>query len=583
MTGTIETVYLNKVEKKFKHVNDLRMKNLFCDVRFNVNGTIFPCHRLILATMSPYFQTMFTGSFKESNSDTITMNEIETEAFEEILNAMYSASIRFSPSNAYFILKTSHLLQLEIIVDACVSYIMKNPVIDYFLIETCVFARNIDHDELYAKCISLIGGAIAEYGRTDSFKKIPFDVLKCVFKKSGIYDSEEEFIIMSIMRWSKENNASRKDIQTLLDIVKLRAFKFVNSTMMSELLVACQNKCFDDEYNECTSQLDINYSNHSNLPLKLHVDVINVTTGKRGWSILRTNYDFDRYVLSGFYPTNSREKKVCKVGTKLYCFEYIEHPRITNCFSYYDEDGIKTSLLLPPLQMRISEFELTAIGMSIYLVDMSFDLSFWLYNCETSTWQNILKETKYEDIRCINVSACIFSDNKFYIIAKKDMKLEKGLYTNPETNEIFTRDDYYVLSITYPTFIVEELAKIPLHPTDYRYSSICVFDRKIAVFGTGACTDTMFRTTKDNFLIFDLVDSKWLTDLDQMNGGYASSLLFHHDDAVYAVGNGQTLLPGGKYDRSSDKWIDLPHLPRRITISNTNNVVAVGKVFGFEV
>ncbi|XP_065199809.1 kelch-like protein 25 [Planococcus citri] len=566
-------------QQLFKHMNDLRMKNSFCDVRFNVNGTIFPCHRLVLATMSPYFQAMFNGNFKESNSDTITINDIETEVFEEILNAMYSAIIRFSPGNVYFILKASHLLQLEIIEDACVSYIMNNPVMDY-LIEICVFARNIDHDKLYSKCVAFIAEAIVEYGMTDSFKKIPLDVFEDLLKRSLIGNKDEELIILSIMRWGKENNASRKDIQKLIDTAFLRASKFVNSTIMSQFMVACEYKCFDDENNECTSRLDINYSNHPNLPLKLHVDVINVTTGQRGWSILRTNYDFDRYVLSGFYPTNSREKKVCKVGTKLYCFEYIRDPVMKNCFSYFNEDGIKTTLPLPLLQMTIFTFQLTAIGKSIYLIDMSYDFSVWLYNCKTSTWKNILKKTECENIRCIHVSTCVFSDNKFYIIAKKDNKLEEGLYINPETKEIISRDDRHVFSITFPNFVVEELTKIP-SLNAYRYSSICVFNRKIAVFGT--CTDAGSRMKKDNFMIFDLVESKWSMELDQMNGGHASSLVFHHDDAVYAVGNGLSLLPGGKYDRSSDKWIDLPHLPKRITISNTNNVVVVGKVFGLEV
>ncbi|XP_065199812.1 kelch-like protein 12 [Planococcus citri] len=580
MTDTVETVYLNQVEKQlFKHMNDLRMKNLFCDVRFNVNGTMFPCHRLVLATMSPYFQAMFTGNFKESNSDTITIKDIETEVFEEILNAMYSASIRFSPSNVYFILKASHLLQLEVIEDACVSYIMNNPVI-YYLIETCVFARNIHHDKLYLKCVAFIAEAIVEYGMTDSFQKIPFDVFEDLLKRSLVGDKDEELIFLSIMRWGKENNASRKDIQKIIDTAHLRASKFVNSTMMSQLLVTCEYKCFDHKDSEYASQLDINYSNHPNLPLKLHVNVINVTTGQRGWSILTTNYDFDRYVLSGFYPTNSREKKVCQVGTKLYCFEYTSDPVSQNCFSYYNEYGIKTSLPTPPTGMKFFEFEMTAVGVSIYLMDMSFpDFSVWLYNCETNTWRNVLKTAECENIRCISTTTCVFSDNKFYIIAKKDNKLKNTVFI-PQTKEILSPDDHYIFSITCSTLIVEELTKIPLLNA-YKYSSICVFNRKIVVFGTS--TDAGSRMKKDNFMIFDLVESKWSMKLDQMNGDHASSCLFHHDDAVYAVGNGLTLLPGGKYDRSSDKWIDLPHLPRRITISNTNNVVAVGNVFGLEV
>ncbi|XP_065225033.1 kelch repeat and BTB domain-containing protein 12-like isoform X2 [Planococcus citri] len=144
MDDSVKTVDLDHFQKKSfqQNMNDLRLENVLCDVRLDVNGTIMPCHRLVLAAASPYFRTMFNGNFKESNSDTIVLKDIDTETVQEILNAIYTATIRFKPSNAYFILMASHLWQLEMIENACVSYIMENPKIHH-MVDTCVFANNI--------------------------------------------------------------------------------------------------------------------------------------------------------------------------------------------------------------------------------------------------------------------------------------------------------------------------------------------------------------------------------------------------------------------------------------------------------
>lgn len=38
------------------------------DVNLTVNGRVFQCHRAVLAAVSPYFRTMFTGSLREATT-----------------------------------------------------------------------------------------------------------------------------------------------------------------------------------------------------------------------------------------------------------------------------------------------------------------------------------------------------------------------------------------------------------------------------------------------------------------------------------------------------------------------------------
>ncbi|XP_065214020.1 uncharacterized protein LOC135841131 [Planococcus citri] len=575
MAHLVQTVDLNQAEKSFfKHLNDLRMESLFCDVKFNVNGTIMPCHRLVLSAVSPYFKTMFNGNFKESNSDTVTINDIETLTFEEILKSVYTGSIRFHPGNAYSILKASNLLQLEIIENACISYIMKNAEIINYLIETCVFARNIQLDRLYSKCSDTIADDIIDYGKTNSFKKIPVDVFEKIlsFLDVSETESEEEPVLLLIMKWSKHNNASREDIETLLRAACLKSTKLISSTVMSQLLV-----CSDDKpINDASGGIQESHDDDLNLPLNLYLNAIDVETGQKGWGVLKLNSDLDKYVLSSFHPTSAWSKKVCRVGTKVYCFEilFIDEQEVMNFFSYDEKDGTRIHLSTPPLEEMpdrlAGQFEITAMETSIYLMIKRPFFSIWLHDCVTNTWNNILRKNEHENIYC-NVSACTSSNGSFYIIAQKE---------NTTENNFRDPISYYVFSITYRTLIVEELTEVPVGLYGNLFSYFSAFDGRIAlsaVFGTTYCH------IKNAIFIFDLASCQWLTDLEEMKSCHLNFHPFHFNGSVYVVENDRAMVPNGKYDLSSCKWTDLPSLPKQVTISNTHRVLATGEVFGVDV
>ncbi|XP_065213180.1 kelch-like protein 41 [Planococcus citri] len=570
MAHLIQTVDVNQVEKTlFKHLNDLRMENLFCDVRFNVNGTIMPCHRVVLSAISPYFRTMFNGNFKESNSDTVTMNDIETETFEEILNAMYTGSIRFRPGNAYFILKASHLFQLEMIENACVSYIMKNTEIN-FLIETCVFARNIQLNRLYSKCSVTITNNMIEYGKTNSFKKIPLDVFVKILNYLGmaikLKQSEEEPVLLLIMKWSKHNNASREDIEKILDAPYLKSTRLISPSVMSQLLV-----CSDDKpMNDASGGIQELHDNDFNLPLNLYLNAIDVETGQRGWVVLKLNGSLDKYVLSSYHPTSAEKKKICRIGTKLYCFEIFENDEeeVMNFFSYDEKDDTRIHLPTLPEESEITDdFEIAAEETSIYLMIRNPSFSVWRYDCETNTWNNVLKKNEHEEIYR-NISAYTFSRGSLYIIAQEEMSSK---YCSN-----------YIFSITpaHATSVVKKLTTVSLYGISLDNLYFSVFDGKI-VLSTVCGLEVICK--KNPFQIFDLANCQWLSGLKKMKSRHENFHLFHYDGSVYLLENDRPLIPNEKYDLSSGEWIDLPCLPKRITIPNTSQVLATGKVFGADV
>ncbi|GLT42577.1 hypothetical protein SLA2020_165680 [Shorea laevis] len=59
------------------------------DVSFEVDGEVFPAHKLILATRSPVFKAQLYGPMKEQNTQKIKVEDIEAPVFKALLHFMY--------------------------------------------------------------------------------------------------------------------------------------------------------------------------------------------------------------------------------------------------------------------------------------------------------------------------------------------------------------------------------------------------------------------------------------------------------------------------------------------------------------
>ena len=105
------------------------MNGKYCDVRVRFKEKTFDCHRLILASMSSYFDNMFNSSSETiSTSDDVVLNDdIDAASFEEILQHLYDGSQPvINASTVYGLFCTSQLLEVNEIVGMCELFIREN-------------------------------------------------------------------------------------------------------------------------------------------------------------------------------------------------------------------------------------------------------------------------------------------------------------------------------------------------------------------------------------------------------------------------------------------------------------------------
>ena len=74
--------------------SEFRREGEFIDVRLKVGDTLFPAHRVVLASYSDYFHAIFTDG-KEANQELIELKDksISPEIFKIVMDSIYSGDL----------------------------------------------------------------------------------------------------------------------------------------------------------------------------------------------------------------------------------------------------------------------------------------------------------------------------------------------------------------------------------------------------------------------------------------------------------------------------------------------------------
>ncbi|XP_032230594.2 kelch-like protein diablo [Nematostella vectensis] len=193
-------------------LNDFRKHNVLCEVTIVVNGKPFYAHRNVLAAASPYFRSMFSSHFREQNeSKPVILENITADVMEELLNFIYTGTIKITPFNVKDLVSASNYLLMNSLKDACVSFMksMINPS-NCLGIETA--ANQFDCEALRKTANQYILDNFATVSQTDEFKSLPADKLEEFLSSDETKVDREEQIFEALETWVSHNEDERKPL-----------------------------------------------------------------------------------------------------------------------------------------------------------------------------------------------------------------------------------------------------------------------------------------------------------------------------------------------------------------------------------
>jgi len=78
------------IEHWLSKLNEFHDAEKYTDVKITRNNEMsFKCHKIILASASNFFDTMFSANFKESIAENISLPETNGHTFKDILHFIY--------------------------------------------------------------------------------------------------------------------------------------------------------------------------------------------------------------------------------------------------------------------------------------------------------------------------------------------------------------------------------------------------------------------------------------------------------------------------------------------------------------
>ncbi|XP_035676248.1 B-cell lymphoma 6 protein-like isoform X1 [Branchiostoma floridae] len=125
MSSTSESFihyYPNQYKALVRGLDSQRRQGLMCDVVIKVRGTEFKAHSAVLAACSDYFCSA-VPSFQPGTHKTVNLPNVTPEGFEQVLDFVYTASLRLSAANVLDVLSAASYVHMHEVVRICTDFI----------------------------------------------------------------------------------------------------------------------------------------------------------------------------------------------------------------------------------------------------------------------------------------------------------------------------------------------------------------------------------------------------------------------------------------------------------------------------
>ena len=180
-----------------------------CDVTLIVGDKKLKCHRVVLASCSPYFRSMFTNEMAESFKDVIPIQGLDESAVTQLLTFIYSRKIVINLDNIEALLTAASVLQLDSVAHACCEF-MKSHLHPTNCLEMRAYAELhgcadfLEVADIYARrCfLSLVN--------TDTFLNLSLKHTKQLITGTDLCVKSEEQVFDAVMAWVRYDEKSRK-------------------------------------------------------------------------------------------------------------------------------------------------------------------------------------------------------------------------------------------------------------------------------------------------------------------------------------------------------------------------------------
>ncbi|KAM9745214.1 kelch-like protein 24 isoform 1-T1 [Menidia menidia] len=213
----VETRHPNTV---LQGLNSLRLNNAFCDVTLCCGGQEFPCHRLVLASFSSYFQAMFSADLIESKQERVAINGVEPQMIGMLVSYAYTSEVYISKANVQALLAAANLLDVMAVREACCRF-MERQMDEMNCVGIHCFAEAHSCKVLEKRSMDYILEHFSSVCQQEEFLSLCVDKLTEIITSDLLNVHKEEMVFEAVMMWLNKCPSRKQSFEKVLEHIRL--------------------------------------------------------------------------------------------------------------------------------------------------------------------------------------------------------------------------------------------------------------------------------------------------------------------------------------------------------------------------
>lgn len=208
-------------EEAFKKMTSYRTENKFTDIVLVAGNKRIPAHKVVISALCDYFHAMFSNELQETRQNVVTINEVDAEALEALVDYAYTAKLEIRVDNVENLLSSACLLQVDSVKDACCEF-MKSQLHPSNCLGIRAFADAHGCEQLYEIANYYTKNNFADISKNQEFFLLDVKQLNEVLSSDDLNVIKEEEVFYAMLSWIKYDEENRKSqISKVLPGVRL--------------------------------------------------------------------------------------------------------------------------------------------------------------------------------------------------------------------------------------------------------------------------------------------------------------------------------------------------------------------------
>ncbi|KAM6434205.1 kelch-like protein 24 [Liasis olivaceus] len=190
-------------------LKQLYQEELLCDTTIVVGGERFPCHRMLLAAINPYFRAMFSNSFRESQDGEVRLQDMDPSIVQAVVRYYYTEEVVLTPEMAEDLFEAASRLQILPLLESCSRFLLER-----LCPENClsVYQLGYAHSDpaLFQEAKGLVHAHFKRLSQeAASFLELSPSTLASILSSDSLLVSSELVVYRAVWRWVAAQSAAR--------------------------------------------------------------------------------------------------------------------------------------------------------------------------------------------------------------------------------------------------------------------------------------------------------------------------------------------------------------------------------------